>query len=78
MTQPVEISFTETAPEALAGHEGRVALVLTGLMSLRGTNTGWREGLLWGVAGFAAVMLAPMIGLPPEWTDKGPGVSAAR
>ncbi|MCZ7855922.1 CbtA family protein [Agrobacterium salinitolerans] len=42
------------------------ALVLTGLMSLRGTDTGWREGLLWGVAGFAAVMLAPMIGLPPE------------
>lgn len=42
------------------------ALVLTGLISLRGTNAGWREGLLWGVAGFAAVMLAPMIGLPPE------------
>ncbi|KAJ33181.1 cobalt transporter, partial [Agrobacterium tumefaciens] len=42
------------------------ALVLTGLISLRGTNGGWREGLLWGVAGFAAVMLAPMIGLPPE------------
>ncbi len=42
------------------------ALVLTGLISLRGTNGAWREGLLWGVAGFAAVMLAPMIGLPPE------------
>lgn len=42
------------------------ALVLTGLISLRGTTAGWREGLLWGVAGFAAVMLAPMIGLPPE------------
>jgi cobalt transporter subunit CbtA len=42
------------------------ALVLTGLLSLRGTAVGWREGLLWGFAGFAAVMLAPMIGLPPE------------
>lgn len=36
MTQPVEISFTETAPEALAGHEGRVALVLTGPDKLPG------------------------------------------
>lgn len=29
MTQPVEISFTETAPEKLAEHQGRVALILT-------------------------------------------------
>lgn len=42
------------------------ALVLTGLLSLRGSNGGWREGLLWGIAGFVAVMVAPMIGLPPE------------
>ncbi|MFN4102389.1 MAG: leucyl aminopeptidase, partial [Pararhodobacter sp.] len=28
MTQPVEISFTETAPDALAGHEGRIALLI--------------------------------------------------
>lgn len=48
------------------------ALVLTGLISLRGTNTGWREGLLWGVAGFAAVMLALMIGLPPELPEARP------
>ncbi|WP_421361787.1 CbtA family protein [Agrobacterium rosae] len=42
------------------------ALVLTALISLRGSEGGWREGLFWGLAGFAAVMLAPMIGLPPE------------
>ncbi len=42
------------------------ALVLTALISLRGPANGWREGLFWGLAGFAAVMLAPMIGLPPE------------
>ncbi|GAK71705.1 cobalt transporter subunit CbtA [Agrobacterium rubi TR3 = NBRC 13261] len=42
------------------------ALVLTALISLRSTQGGWREGLFWGLAGFAAVMLAPMIGLPPE------------
>lgn len=29
MTQPVEITFTETAPEKLVDHKGRVALVLT-------------------------------------------------
>ncbi len=54
------------------------ALVLTGLLSLRGTNGGWREGLLWGVAGFAAVMLAPMIGLPPELPGSPAAALAAR
>nr|WP_111299884.1 leucyl aminopeptidase [Paracoccus saliphilus] len=29
MTQPVEINFTEIAPEKLADHQGRVALILT-------------------------------------------------
>lgn len=28
--------------------------------------SGWREGLLWGLAGFIAVNAAPAIGLPPE------------
>lgn len=42
------------------------ALVLTALISLRNSAGGWREGLLWGLAGFVAVMLAPAIGLPPE------------
>lgn len=49
------------------------ALVLTGLFSLRSKTIGWREGLLWGLGGFAAVMLAPMLGLPPEL----PGTPAA-
>ena len=49
------------------------ALVLTALISLRGSEGGWREGIFWGLAGFAAVMLAPMIGLPPEL----PGTPAA-
>ncbi len=42
------------------------SLVLIGLISLRGTTVTWREGLLWGLAAFASVMLAPMLGLPPE------------
>jgi cobalt transporter subunit CbtA len=49
------------------------ALVLCGLMALRGKPVTWRTGLLWGVAGFACVMLAPMLGLPPEL----PGTPAA-
>ncbi|WP_378946632.1 leucyl aminopeptidase [Paracoccus sp. R86501] len=36
MTQPVEISFTDTAPEKLAEHEGRIALVLTATDRLPG------------------------------------------
>ena len=42
------------------------ALVLAGLIALRGQPITWRDGLLWGMAGFACVMLAPMLGLPPE------------
>ncbi|MBY5361865.1 CbtA family protein [Rhizobium leguminosarum] len=42
------------------------ALVLCGLIAMRGKPVTWREGLLWGLAGFACVMLAPMLGLPPE------------
>lgn len=42
------------------------ALVLTGLLSARGSHGGWREGLMWGLAGFVAVMVAPMVGMPPE------------
>ncbi|MEZ2128961.1 MULTISPECIES: CbtA family protein [unclassified Sinorhizobium] len=49
------------------------SLVLTGLIALRGKPVTWRDGLLWGLAGFACVMLAPMLGLPPEL----PGTQAA-
>jgi cobalt transporter subunit CbtA len=50
------------------------ALVLTGLISLHGRPVTWREGALWGLAGFACVMLAPTLGLPPELpgTPAGP------
>ncbi|MDR7145053.1 CbtA family protein [Rhizobium sp. BE258] len=42
------------------------ALVLIGLVALRGKRVTWREGIFWGLAAFASVMLAPMLGLPPE------------
>jgi cobalt transporter subunit CbtA len=47
------------------------ALVLSAALSIaRQTGatdkSGWRTGLAFGLAGFASVMLAPMLGLPPE------------
>lgn len=51
-------------------------LMLVALMSLaeeRGALIDARRGLIWGVAGFVAVHLAPGFSLPPEV----PGVSAA-
>lgn len=42
------------------------ALLLVSGYALRGQPVGWREGLFWGLAGFAAFSLAPFLGLPPE------------
>ncbi len=41
------------------------ALLLVAGFALRGREVGWREGLFWGLAGFAAFALAPFLGLPP-------------
>ena len=49
------------------------AMLLAGAFSLRRTGVTWREGLLWGLAGFAAFTVAPGLGLPPEL----PGAPAA-
>jgi cobalt transporter subunit CbtA len=48
------------------------SLVLAAIFSLRQTN-GAAVGLIWGVAVFAAISLAPALGLPPEL----PGTDAA-
>lgn len=50
-----------------------ISLMLLGAMVLRGEAIDARRGLLWGVAGFAAVSLLPALGLPPEL----PGTPAA-
>ena len=42
------------------------ALLLTAGMALRGGEITWREGLFWGLGGFAAFTLAPSLGLPPQ------------
>lgn len=42
------------------------ALLLSGAYAVSGRDITWREGLFWGLAGFAAFTLAPGLGLPPE------------
>lgn len=49
------------------------ALLLAAGIALRGGAVGWRQGLAWGLAGFATFTLAPGLGLPPEL----PGSEAA-
>ena len=49
------------------------ALLLGAVGTLRGGIGGWRNGLLWGLAGYAAFFVAPSLGLPPEV----PGTEAA-
>jgi cobalt transporter subunit CbtA len=49
------------------------ALLLSAGLTLRGGEVTWREGLFWGLAGFASVILAPGLGLPPQL----PGNTAA-
>jgi cobalt transporter subunit CbtA len=42
------------------------ALILVVASEFAGGIGNWRQGLLWGLAGFAAFILAPNLGLPPE------------
>lgn len=76
------IAASDTAEEAWAPEDGAerwfytaVANVLTGIgfalllgaaAEMKGGIRSWRQGLFWGLAGFAAFTLAPGLGLPPE------------
>jgi cobalt transporter subunit CbtA len=42
------------------------ALLLAAALALRGGEVTWRDGLIWGLAGFASFSLAPSLGLPPQ------------
>ncbi|WP_428030863.1 CbtA family protein [Ancylobacter sp.] len=42
------------------------ALLLVAASEVTGGLSGWHQGLLWGLAGFAVFSLAPGLGLPPE------------
>jgi cobalt transporter subunit CbtA len=48
------------------------ALLLGSAMDLR-RSSGWRAGLVWGIAGYVVFFVAPALGLPPEL----PGTDAA-
>ena len=48
-------------------------MCIAGGLVLSRRRATWREGLLWGLGGFAAFVLAPGLGLPPEL----PGMPAA-
>lgn len=52
---------------------GMLLTAAMGLAALRGVEITPRAGLIWGVAGFVALHLAPAFGLPPEL----PGSAAA-
>src|SRR6476660_5574469 len=42
------------------------ALLLIAVSELAGGISGWRQGVMWGLAAFAVFTLAPGLGLPPE------------
>ena len=42
------------------------ALLIVSALVIRGSSGGFRIGVLWGIGGFAAFILAPAVGLPPE------------
>jgi len=42
------------------------ALLLTGIYTIQSRQVTWRDGLLWGLAGFVVFTAAPGLGLPPE------------
>lgn len=52
---------------------GLLLIAAMALSENRGNRITAREGIIWGIAGFAAVQLAPAFGLPPEL----PGMAAA-
>ncbi len=49
------------------------AFMLTGAIALSGRTVDWRQGIIWGLAAYAAFYVSPSLGLPPEV----PGMDAA-
>jgi cobalt transporter subunit CbtA len=54
-----------------------LGLILAAIFALRHVAT-WRQGVVWGLAGFIAVNLAPALGLPPELPGMPAGALLAR
>ncbi len=60
--------FERTAFTALADLLTGIgfALLLIAVYAVSGRAVDWRQGIYWGLGGFAVFILAPSIGLPPE------------
>jgi cobalt transporter subunit CbtA len=54
-----------------------LGLVLAAIFALRDVAD-WRQGVVWGLGGFAAVNLAPALGMPPELPGMPAGELLAR
>ena len=63
-TGGLERALYTTLANVLAGVG--FALLLAACFALAGRPVDGRTGILWGIAGFATVNLAPALGLPPE------------
>jgi len=66
-----ERTFYTTSNSVIVGIA--FGLILTACYAIR-KKVSWKQGILWGLAGFIAVHLAPSFGLPPEL----PGDAAAQ
>jgi cobalt transporter subunit CbtA len=64
------IAFTALANVSLAMG---FALMLGAAMTVHNQSSGWRQGLIWGAAGYLVFFVMPSLGLPPE----APGTEAA-
>ena len=68
VTQPVpydwERAFLSSISNIITGVG--FSLILVACFSLRRTKIGGRQGVVWGIAGFGVISLAPALGLPPE------------
>jgi len=53
-------------------------IIMVVLSEFAGGLSGWRPGLMWGLAGFASFTLAPGLGLPPELPAMPAGDLVAR
>lgn len=60
--------FERFAYSTLANVVGAIgfALLLVASSEIAGGLTSWRQGLFWGIGGFAVFTLAPSLSLPPE------------
>lgn len=64
--EDAETPSTEATIIMTIGYAIGYALLLTGAFAISGRTLSGREGVLWGLAGFAIFALAPSMGLAPE------------